>query len=50
MKWYLSLILLSVSVGTALTSARAQEDPKTPTETAAAYLAAIEASDLEAAR
>jgi len=42
-------ILLAAAVATGLPAARAQESPKTPIETAAAYFAAMEASDLDAA-
>lgn len=43
--WILPAAVLAVWVS----PARAEESPKTPTETAAAYLAAMEARDLEAA-
>ncbi|MFQ5527869.1 MAG: YybH family protein, partial [Thermoanaerobaculia bacterium] len=45
-----ALLFLLISVVTAAQpAARAQESPRTPIETAAAYLTAMEASDLEAA-
>lgn len=49
MKRNLCLILLSAAVATAPTPASANENANTPTGTAAAYLAAMEASDLDAA-
>ena len=53
MKSNLRLLLLCAAVATAPTlvptPASADDNPKTPTETADAYLAAMEASDLDAA-
>lgn len=43
------VVLFTVVVATAMSGARGQESPKTPIEIAAAYLAAMEASDLDAA-
>ncbi len=45
----LLLLLAAVAAAPTLAPASADENPKTPTETAAAYLAAMEASDLDAA-